>query len=232
MKISRFITSAAVLITLTLSMTSCGSDEPDEPKNSGETESTEDGFHSDGEDGYIRPGAAVDLGIPADDGSTLYWSTSNLGASSPIDRGDYFVWGTLDKSVDKATAGAMPEEISATAYDYARVKLGGKWRMPTWSEFKKLLDADYCRNAVSVENGRWFVKFISKSNGNSIMLPLPGYMYDGSRLGDNTYGRYLSGTSGTSLSRCRMVWLSKYGPSGEEEFADSWGYSIRPVYSE
>lgn len=230
MKLLSFAASVFTLMSLSLCMVSCGSDEPDNPN---EESSETNGFQSDGEAGYTQPGAAVDLGIPADDGGQLFWSTSNLGASSPIDRGDYFVWGELDKSVDKSIAGAMPMEVSGTAYDHARVKLGGKWRMPTWTEFKKLLDSDYCRNVVSVENGRWFVKFISKSNGNSIIMPLPGYMYNGSRIGDNTYGRYLSGTAGSSINRCKMIWMSKSaGPDGAEELADSWGYSIRPVYSE
>ena len=186
------------------------------------------GYQTDGEDGYIRPASVVDMGFPADDGSKLYWASATLGAQSPLMSGDFFTWGRTTVK----NPGSFPAEVSATEYDFARVKLGGKWRMPTWNEFKKLLDSDYCRNVVSVENGRWFVKFISKINNNELFFPLPGYKYNGSIQGENTYGRYLSGTPGASSSKCKMVWMSKFGPSGEEELANSWGYSVRPVYSE
>ncbi len=200
----------------------------DVPADNNDSSSDGNGYKTDGEDGYVRPAAVVDMGFPADDGGKLFWSSCNLGAQSPMDRGDYFVWGKTSVK----NPGVFGTEISGTAYDFARVKLGGKWRMPTWNEFKQLLDPDNCRIVESIEGGRWFVKFISKHNNNVLFFPLPGYMYDGNRQGDNTYGRYLSGTAGAKSSKCKMIWMSKFGPEGIEEFANSWGYSVRPVYSE
>lgn len=73
---------------------------------------------------------------------------------------------------------------------------------------------------------------LSKHNNNVLFFPLPGYMYKGDRLGDNNYGRYLSGTAGDRYAKCKMIWMSKFGPEGIEELANEWGYSVRPVYSE
>ena len=35
----------------------------------------------------------VDLGITDDNGKTIYWATTNVGADSPEEYGDYFAWG-------------------------------------------------------------------------------------------------------------------------------------------
>lgn len=83
----------------------------------------------------------VDLGLDA------YWASCNLGASSPEEAGDLFVYGDTapyvgDSSWDnvyelKSTqnSGTLPLNRDA-----ARVILGGNWRLPSESIIQNLVD--------------------------------------------------------------------------------------------
>ena len=92
--------------------------------------------------------------------------------------------------------------------DVAHVKLGGKWRMPTDSEFEELLDN--CTLEWTALNGVNGQKFTSKKNGNSIFLPAAG-----SRSGDHLTS---AGSSGFYWSSA----LSKADPY------DACGFSFYP----
>lgn len=125
----------------------------------------------------------VDLGLP----SGLKWATCNVGANKPEDYGDYFAWGELkpkqeytDKTYEhcKSFLGINRKmvflgEISGNAqYDTARVKWGGKWRIPTKVELQELCDK--CTWTRMSQNGVEGVK-VTGPNGNSIFLPAAGY---------------------------------------------------------
>lgn len=56
--------------------------------------------------------------------------------------------------------------------DVAHIKLGGKWRMPTYEELYEL--RENCTSEWTTLNGVNGMKFTSKKNGNSIFLPAAG----------------------------------------------------------
>ena len=90
----------------------------------------------------------VDMGLP----SGTLWATCNIGAESSTDFGDYFAWGETEPKEEytdknykffegyKELPGVgyyllctnIGEDICGTEYDAARVKWGGRWRLPTF----------------------------------------------------------------------------------------------------
>ena len=56
--------------------------------------------------------------------------------------------------------------------DVAHIKLGGKWRIPTYGELYEL--RENCTSEWTTLNGVNGIKFTSKKNGNSIFLPAAG----------------------------------------------------------
>lgn len=131
----------------------------------------------------------VDMGILSDSGNTLYWGTYNIGGESIESYGELYCWG--DPTGEKISADYdeyngeydfFPEDISGTEYDIARVMWGGKWRIPTETEWKRLLDNSTIeQDAVLNTNG---TRITSNINGNSIFLPSAGYYQHQS----STYG--------------------------------------------
>ena len=143
-------------------------------------------------------------------GLSVEWSDTYLGASTPLEFGDYYAWGELktkevyDWSNYKFARPSDddPNKYLLTKYcihenywggvgpmdnkkhldeedDVAKVKLGGKWRMPTINEVKEL-----CANCT------WELKDIndvkcligtSKLNGKTITLSFSGYR-DGDKV--------------------------------------------------
>ena len=135
------------------------------------------------------PSGAVDLGL------SVYWGTTNIGASKPEDYGDYYAWGETEpkENYSWSTYKWGTSETSLTKYntdsvygtvdnktvlepedDVAHVKLGGKWRMPTdaeWTELRTKCTWTWVTNYNgSGINGR----LVKATNGNSIFLPAAG----------------------------------------------------------
>ena len=137
----------------------------------------------------------VDLGLP----SGLKWAKCNVGAESETDYGYYFQWGdivdksnadcswasykygngssnNLTKYCTKHTYGTVDGKTTLGPEDDAATQImGGKWRMPTQTEFQELL-----KNT----NQKWVEDFngsgvsgmkFTGSNGNSIFIPNSGY---------------------------------------------------------
>ncbi|MBO7287004.1 MAG: TIR domain-containing protein [Bacteroidales bacterium] len=145
----------------------------------------------------------VDLGLP----SGLKWATCNVGSNKPEDYGDYFAWGELKPKqeytdqtyehyisflgINSSSMVFLGEISGNTQYDTARVKWGGKWRIPTLAELKELCDK--CTWTWMSQNGVEGYK-VTGPNGNSIFLPAAGYR-DGSSLYDaGSLGNYWSST--------------------------------------
>ncbi|MDO5331683.1 MAG: hypothetical protein Q4E99_03300 [Bacillota bacterium] len=137
----------------------------------------------------------VDLGLP----SGTLWATTNVGALSPEDFGDYFAWG----DTEGAKSGAFPSSSykwckkgdmhKLTKYcndksygyngftdmvttlkpsdDAASANWGNSWRMPTEREFDELLSGRYCRY-------KWYpshnIKFHGVA-GYKVTSKMPGY---------------------------------------------------------
>ena len=116
----------------------------------------------------------VDLGLP----SGILWATSNVGADSMTDCGDYFAWGeTSPKSSytkeNSLTYGKILSDISGDSrYDAARANWGGHWRIPTKAEFQEL--RNHCVWTWTSQDGQDGYLVTSAKNGNSIFLPAGG----------------------------------------------------------
>ena len=144
---------------------------------------------------------AIDLGL------SVLWSDTYLGASTPLEFGDYYAWGELktkevyDWSNYKFARPSDddPNKYLLTKYcihenywggvgpmdnkkyldaedDVAKVKLGGKWRIPTIDEVKEL-----CANCTwelkDIDNVRCLIG-TSKLTGKTITLRFSGYRGD------------------------------------------------------
>lgn len=113
--------------------------------------------------------------------------------------------------------------------DVARVKLGGKWRIPTYAEWKELMNRCVwtwtTRNRV---NGRVVAV---PPGGNSIFLPAAGRWQTTGITDAGEFGYYYASTLTTSPEYADDI---KVGP--EEVFgsfgARCFGKSIRPVWEE
>ena len=144
--------------------------------------------------------AYVDLGLP----SGTLWATTNVGADSPEEYGDYFAWGETTPQSDNAYSwesykwcngsfDTMTKYCTNSSYgddgftdgkavldandDAARANWGGDWRMPTSAEFEELINNT--ENEWTTQNNVAGYKFTSKTNGNSIFLPAAGNRSDG-----------------------------------------------------
>lgn len=130
--------------------------------------------------------------------------------------------------------------------DAAHVALGGKWRMPTKEEWDELLDgctSEFVRNAwVFHIDGVMYSgharRFTSKTNGNSILLPIAGYFFNTECYAQyGTQGSYWSSTlvpshiEGTyEYAPGEAYYLSLYGSDTDVRKMDRFeGISIRPV---
>ena len=113
--------------------------------------------------------------------------------------------------------------------DVARVKLGGKWRMPTREEQRALLDQ--CVWKMSERNGIKGYEVKSKSDSNAIFLPAAGIVYSFYN-GPGSDGAYWS-SSLSSYNGCEAVFTYFEYDSpvmlGLYSVLRSTGCSIRPV---
>jgi hypothetical protein len=126
----------------------------------------------------------VDLGIG------IGWATQNVGANSPEDNGNYYMWGeTITRSscwwwyyslytgstndyLNENKFYTPKNDISGTSYDVATTKMGGIWRTPTRAEMSSLV------NNCMFETGEYNeVKgiIVTGPSGKSIFIPKAGH---------------------------------------------------------
>lgn len=135
----------------------------------------------------------VDLGLP----SGTLWATCNIGASVPEEKGERFAWGELDPkekytwqtykwcygSYNTLTRYCCNSDFGYEGFtdnltellpedDAATFNWGDEWRMPTPKQFGELANSDYVTKEYTTQNGANVWKFTSKSNGNSIIIPV------------------------------------------------------------
>ena len=147
------------------------------------------------------PAEAIDLGLP----SGTLWANKNVGADKPEDGGLYFAWGEIvgygsdvndgrsfdwdsykwDNYTKYCSASWVAElgmgivdnkTILDSEDDAATVNWGENWRMPTYEEFKELLE--YTTSVDTTLNGEDVRIYKSVKNNNSIFLPYTGYRFD------------------------------------------------------
>ena len=176
---------------------------------------------------------AVDLGL------SVKWGSCNLGASSPMEYGDYYAWGETEpkKRYDWDTYkwgkqltkyNSKDNKITLEQEDdVAHLKLGGKWRMPTGGEFSELMSK--CTWQKMKKNDNTIVYFVEGPSGNAIVFPAAGYRNYSDLYSVGSNGYYWSSSLYTDYpgSACGVLFNSDgvYGYS-EDRF---YGQSVRPV---
>lgn len=183
---------------------------------------------------------AVDLGLP----SGLKWASCNIGASVPDNYGDFFAWGeTAPRKVftnkNSKTHGVSFKKLLESGiigqdgnltpqYDAAHVMWGGDWRMPTKEEIKELLDPKNCTCTWSTEYSVKGCVIRSKTNGNTIFIPVSGSRYDSSIFSEGYRGFCWSASVNPNSTRAYTLSIG----SGNHNLASdyrSYGMNIRPV---
>ena len=161
----------------------------------------------------ISVGEPIYLGFDGDNGKPLYWSSWNLGASSPEDYGGLYGWG--DSTGKKISIDLIdypsadpPTDISGTEYDIVRVMWGANWRMPTNDELSNL-DKN-CTVKWTTQDGVKGCLFTSNINGNSIFLP-----YSPERTGTEVDWSEWNTVSGT-FQQSRLYCRSKMNTSDNQ----------------
>ncbi|MBP5323110.1 MAG: hypothetical protein J6Y84_04875 [Bacteroidaceae bacterium] len=196
----------------------------------------------------------VNLGLP----SGTLWATCNVGAESPEDNGDYFAWGetegynegktdfswstykwcngsisTITKYCNNSSYGNNGFRDILTELelsdDAAYVKWGPAWRMPSKEQFDELINSEYTTTEWTTQNGVNGRKITSKSNGNSLFLPVAGYRGGSSLNYAGSYGYYWSRT--LNPGNPYYAWHLSFDPSfvGTSNGGRCSGRSVRPV---
>ena len=132
----------------------------------------------------------VDLGLP----SGTLWSTVNVGAQTPYQRGYYFSWGNIEGYVASYTEGDYNGEIVGYSFIQSNYELtngyqvsgnlsssedaayddsNGEWSIPTDTQFQELLDN--CTITWVEKNGVPGKLFTSNINGKTLFIINNGY---------------------------------------------------------
>ncbi|MBQ5795918.1 MAG: hypothetical protein IIW14_08010, partial [Kiritimatiellae bacterium] len=179
------------------------------------------------------------------------WATCNIGAEKPWNSGYYFYWGDKDGSSRNFSFSAsntptMGKDISALQrdgwitldnvlspeHDAARVQWGGRWRMPTYEEFKDL--NNNCDWDWTIVNG---VKgYIVRGRGDyasvSIFFPCAGSIFNSSIELSGSECWYWSSTARWSdaykYTFSRSFKITKYEHVTGSAYR-YYGFLIRPV---
>lgn len=159
----------------------------------------------------------VDLGLP----SKTFWATCNVGAEKPEEFGKYYAWGETegyaadeshyfgwstykfqgvnpysgDKIFTKYTSNgfyADNKTVLDAEDDAATVNWGEGWLMPSAEQLRELFNTEYTTIETVTINDVRGTKITSKTNGNSIFLPIANFRIGESFGGGDMYGRYWS----------------------------------------
>lgn len=193
--------------------------------------------------------SAIDMGL------SVKWANANLGATAPEESGDYYAWGetetkesyslaaykwydvktnTLTKYITSASYGTVDSRTTLSAADeVARVKLGGKWRMPTIGDVQELVSTRNNSNyqwewkCVNGHNG-WLVTYLV--NNNSIFLPAAGY-WSANNFSFNVgiLGYYWSSSLYADLPKEAIFLYFSSTEVYTGRFDRSKGFPVRPV---
>lgn len=174
----------------------------------------------------MRP---VDLGLP----SGNKWASCNIGANSPEEAGYYLSWGELEPKenysystykgihADRNTSSLLPD------YDAAAYQWGGRWVMPTRSDFYELISK--CKWQWGRLNGVEGT-IVRGPNGNYIFLPYTGY-YNSYGFVSGLYGCYW--TTGYYWTGSTGAYYLRFDKSETDVTWDGnyyYGRCIRPVF--
>lgn len=186
----------------------------------------------------------VDLGLP----SGTLWATCNIGSASPAGYGKYYAWAEtkpkakytkensttynttmyydgLPSNVKSDTIRAKRRIIGNPNYDAATANWGEEWVLSSSSDFAEL-NKECKWELKTIDGHKGYL--ITGSNGNSMFLPMAGYIEDSYKSQVGSGGFYWTGdfwddTSSTMFdfhesSHSGVIWAFRQN-----------GKSIRPV---
>lgn len=183
----------------------------------------------------------VDLGLP----SGTLWATQNMGASAPEQAGDYYAWGelepketytwatyslcggtsrTLSRYCGNADYGTVDNKVQLTLEDdAANQQWGGLWRMPTKEQAQEL--KSQCKWVLDSARGGYV---LTGPNGNTLFMPLTGYMEGSNVYGKTSAGYFWTSTLGSGYpynAYCLVFEQSSF----DKNVLRYCGRTIRPV---
>ena len=203
---------------------------------------------------YVAPdplGLCPDAAHPhqIDMGTGVKFACCNVGASSPVEYGDYFAWGeTKTKSnydwstysLCRGSSSTMTKYCNNSSYgtvdyktkleltdDAARANWGSPWRMPTIEELTALNDK--CTwTWTTISNVAGYK--VTSTNGNILFFPAAGYRDEASLNDAGSNGVYWS----SSLNTSDADYARGLGFRSSRHFTSSGNYryrgrSVRPV---
>lgn len=180
----------------------------------------------------------VDLGLP----SGTKWATTNVGASSTEEGGNYYAWGETEPKSDYSTINSTTYKVSfkklkkagivdssgilKPEYDAATVNWGAPWRMPTDDEYRELITS--CKWEFTSQNGENGY-LVTGPNKKTIFFPASAFQQNTTIENLGEFGDYWSSTVVQELSgvSCSLGYSSK--SYGRRRYARYAGRTIRPV---
>ena len=191
----------------------------------------------------------VDLGLP----SGTLWATTNVGANSPEEYGDYFAWGeTTSKDIydwntyqwsngkwNKMTKYCVNSTYGDNGFvdnkteldpedDAATANWGPEWRMPSKEQFDELLAE--CDWEWTTSNGVNGYKLTSKHNGASLFLPAAGYHFGSELYSTGTIAYFWSRSLYPTRSYyAYYMWFHTSGNKSVEQGDRDSGFTVRAV---
>ena len=190
----------------------------------------------------------VDLGL------SVYWASTNVGASSPEDLGDRFAFGETETKTsftkenykhytqggasiidkDGFKTGTVDDkwplagkDIAGTNDDVAHVKWGGKWRMPTKDQYQELIDK--CNWKYTEKNGVEGYKISSRKTRKWIFIPIRPLNYHGISYAEWDDFDYFYRTSSSGSYAVEANYLSSDDKKELYQKTDFKGLRVRPV---
>ena len=165
----------------------------------------------------------VDLGLE----SGTMWATCNVGTDKPEDEGLLFQFGCTDGyrygdknnqfiNGDLITSSGKTykvNDILDLADDAAHVNMGGKWMMPTQTQYSELFNNT--TRKVETINGVKCMLFTSKINNKQLFVPFAGSWCNGVFAAAGSYA---------------LVWSSRVHPSDADYACSLSCYSSGSAY--
>lgn len=176
---------------------------------------------------------SVDMGV------SVRWSACNLGAWSRSASGYFIAWGELGEKQTYTEANYKFREnrkynkpgyimTLERADDAASNEWGGKWRIPTRTEWDELIEN--CNMSWTMEDGVPGMLLTSKINGNTLFFPASGYKSGSSKVKVGEWGCYwMSNTKGWQPYEPNAIVVYRAGCGDLGEHGSYVGYMIRPV---
>ena len=176
-------------------------------------------------------------------GTSVRWSSINMGAVTAEDAGDHYAWGELAPKETYAEANYVHRAENAytdigmniagnPAYDVVTKTWRGCWRMPTKSELHELVTkCNWSWTDKEDQDGNLHHGLLVKNRNNNadsiIFLPAAGYRQ--AQLRSTEYCYYQSGTRhATNVAQNAYQYNNE---NNLNRYAMRWeGLSIRPVF--